>query len=109
MRLAINILLVLLILSILGLAAIGYTKYTGRKLDVTFYEEKALGYAKTTVDKIKSSYKQINKTLQPYLMTGYNKISDVLQYTTDLTNDFITTLKTRYFSSYFQEPAKQEL
>ena len=100
-----NVLLILLFLSILGLAATGYTKYTGRTIDVAFYEEKAMLYAKPAVDKIKSSYKYINTTLQPYLKTAKNKMSDVLQHAEKFTTDFISSFK----SQYFQEPAEAEM
>ncbi len=103
---AINILLILLIFSILGLAVTGYTKYTGRTLDMKFYEEKAMQFAKPAVDKIQSSYKHINSTLQPYLKTARNQISDVLQHAETFTTDFISSFKSQYFSSYFQETAK---
>ncbi|CAB4022795.1 Microsomal glutathione S-transferase 2 [Paramuricea clavata] len=108
-RLAMNIFLILLILSILGLVVTGYTKYTGRTIDVTFYEERAMEYAKPAVDKIKSSYKHINKTMQPYFKTARNQISDVLQHAKTFTTDFISSFKSQYFSSYFQEPAKAKM
>ena len=108
-RMANNILLVLLFLSILGLAATGYTKYTGRSIDVTFYEEKAMLYAKPAVDKIKSSYKHIKTTLQPYLKTAKNKMSDVLQHAETFTIDFISSLKSQYFQEPAEAKTKQDL
>ncbi|XP_028397734.1 microsomal glutathione S-transferase 2-like [Dendronephthya gigantea] len=109
--LALNILLVLLVMSILGLAATGYTKYTGRTIDVSFYEDKALEYAKPAFDQINSSFKQTKKTLSPYLETASKKVSDVLQDVKTFTTDLVFTFKKRYFSSNFQEPVKgkQEL
>ena len=109
LRMANNILLVLLILSILGLAGTGYTKYTGRRIDVTFYEEKAMQYAKPAVEKIKSSYKHINTTLQPYLNTARSQISDVLHHAETFTTDFISSLKSQYFQEPTKAKAKQEL
>ena len=111
LRLALNILLVLLVMSILGLAVTGYSKYTGRTIDVSFYEDKVLQYTKPVFDQINSSFKQIKRTLSPYLEIASNKISDVLQYAKTFITDFVLTFKKRYFSSYFQEPVKgkQEL
>lgn len=108
---AINILLILLIFCILGLAATGYTKYTGRTIDVEFYEEKAIEYTKPAVDQIKSSYNHLTKTLLPYLTTAKNDISDFLQYSKTVMTEFFSSIKSQYFSSYFQGSAqtKKEL
>ena len=109
---AINILFILLIFCILGLVATGYTKYTaGRIIDVEFYEEKAIEYTKPVVNQIKSSYNHLTKTLLPYLTTAKNDISDFLQYSKTVMTDFFLSIKSQYFSYYFQGSAqtKKEL
>ena len=106
LRMAINVLLILLIMCLFGLAATGYTKYTGRTIDVEFYKEKAIEYTQPAVDRFNSSYNHLTKTLRPHLTTVKNEISDFLQHAKTVTTDFISSLKSQYFSSYPQRPAQ---
>lgn len=76
---AINVLLFLLFLSVVGLAATSYTKYTGRTLKGSFYEKKAVEYTIPVLKKITSSCKHMIKMIQPYLDTVNQQLSYVLQ------------------------------
>ena len=92
-RLSIKVIMVLLLLSGVGLLSTGYTKYTGKKVDVSFYHSKALHLAKPGIDKIKGSYKWIDNKTAPYVKAAKIQLKKITKWIKDIAYDFSQHVK----------------
>lgn len=92
-HLALKMLMILLILSVAGLVSTGYTKHTGEKIDVSFYQKRALEYGKPAIDRANATYKWICKTSEPYVESTRNHIGKVMEKISDSVQELVKLLQ----------------
>ena len=88
-----KILVILLLLSIAGLSSTAYTKYTGKTIDVSYYQAKALEFSKPVVDKANDTYKWVRKISAPYVISASNNAKNAWEKITDVTEDLLILLQ----------------
>lgn len=97
-----KILMLLFILSIAGLASTGYTKYTGRKVDVSFCQERALEVENLVIDLGITAYKWISKASETFFISAGSYVGKAVEKIPDVVEDLSIRLQVLAKVTYSQ-------
>ncbi|XP_046852034.1 microsomal glutathione S-transferase 2-like [Xenia sp. Carnegie-2017] len=93
LRIAMNVLMTLLIFCVIGLAMVGFTKYSGREIDLSKLHDKLHEYIKGPLYSLQRRCTNLSKNIMPFIDSITSQTLQAFQFVRTFFTNFLTSFQ----------------